>query len=72
MDEPIFSSIYAKISQALITKEVASAANPAEMTNFRKLLLTRCQREFEKESAVLVDVENKKKEIESAETVSRT
>ena len=42
------------------------------MQKFRKLLLTRCQREFEKESAVLVDVENKKKEIESAETVRRT
>jgi translation initiation factor 4G len=58
--------------QALSTKEVASAANPAETTNFRKLLLTRCQKEFEKDSAGLVDVENKKKEIETAETVLRT
>ena len=55
--------------RALSTKEVASAANPAETTNFRKLLLTRCQKEFEKDSAGLVDVENKKKEIETAETV---
>jgi translation initiation factor 4G len=61
--------MYAKMCQALSTKEVASAANPAETTNFRKLLLTRCQKEFEKDSAGLVDVENKKKEIESADTV---
>ena len=64
--------MYAKMCQALSTKEVASAANPAEMANFRKLLLTRCQRGFEKVGAGLVDVENKKKEIERAETVRRT
>ena len=64
--------MYAKMCQALSTKEVASAANPAETTNFRKLLLTRCQKEFEKDSAGLVDVENKKKEIESSETVLST
>ena len=49
---------------ALSTKEVASNANPSETTNFRKLLLTRCQREFEKDSAGLIEVENKRKEIE--------
>ncbi len=61
--------MYAKMCQALSTKEVTSAANPAETTNFRKLLLTRCQKEFEKNSDGLVHVENKKKEIETAETV---
>lgn len=55
--------------QALSSKEVASSSNPSETTNFRKLLLTRCQKEFEKDSAGLVDVENKKKEIENAENV---
>lgn len=55
--------------QAMSTKEVASSANPSETTNFRKLLLTRCQKEFEKDSAGLIDVENKKKEIETC-TVS--
>ena len=67
VDEPIFSSTYAKMCHALSNKEVASSANPSETTNFRKLLLTRCQREFEKDSASLLDVENKKKEIEAAE-----
>lgn len=70
VDEPIFSPTYAKMCQALSAKEVASSTNPAETTNFRKLLLTRCQREFEKDSAGLVDVENKKKEIEANEDVS--
>lgn len=67
VDEPIFSSTYAKMCQALSTKEVSSAANPAETTNFRKLLLTRCQKEFEKDSAGLQDVEKKKKEIEASD-----
>lgn len=68
VDEPIFSSMYAKMCQALSTKEVASASNLSETTNFRKLLLTRCQKEFEKDNAALIDVENKKKEIETAES----
>ena len=67
--EPYYLTMYAKMCQALSTKEVTSASDPAETTNFRKLLLTRCQKEFEKDSAGLVDVENKKKEIETAETV---
>ena len=67
MDEPIFSPTYAKMCHALSTKEVASSNNPSETTNFRKLLLTRCQREFEKDSAGLVEVENKRKEIEENE-----
>ena len=71
MDEPIFSPIYAKMCHALmtlLTKEVASSNNPSEITNFRKLLLTRCQREFEKDGSVdLVEVENKRKEIEENE-----
>nr|CAH0099116.1 unnamed protein product [Daphnia galeata] len=66
--EPSYLSIYAKMCQALSTKEVTSASDPAETTNFRKVLLTLCQKEFEKDSTGLVDVENKKKEIESAET----
>ncbi len=70
--EPSYLSIYAKMCQALSTKEVTSASDPAETTNFRKVLLTLCQKEFEKDSTGLVDVENKKKEIKSAETVITT
>ena len=55
--------------QMLSTKEVASSDNPNETTNFRKLLLTRCQQEFEKDSVGLMEVEKMKKEIEQAEMV---
>jgi hypothetical protein len=72
VNEPSYLSIYAKMCQALSTKEVTSASDPAETTNFRKVLLTLCQKEFEKDSTGLVDVENKKKEIKSAETVITT
>lgn len=54
--------------QALSNKEVA-AESGTETTNFRKLLLTRCQREFEKDSAGLADVEKMKKDIEAADSV---
>ena len=59
------SSIYAKMCQALLAKEVESASNPAEMTNFRKLLLIRCQKEFSKDKDVVST--NK----ETAEVVQR-
>jgi len=55
--------------QALFTKEVASSGNPTEMTNFRKLLLTNVQLEFENVIAGRVDVDEMKKEIEECEDV---
>ena len=69
VDEPIFSSTYAKMCLALSSKEVVSAANEKETTTFRKLLLTRCQKEFEKDNNGLLIVEEKKKEVANAETV---
>lgn len=62
VDEPIYSSTYAKMCHALSTKKISSE-NRKETNNFRKLLLTRCQREFEKDSSDLHDVDNKKKEL---------
>ena len=55
---------------ALSSKEVASTEDPNVATNFRKLLLNRCQKEFEKDSAGLRDVENKKLELEKNESVN--
>lgn len=49
--------------QALSAIEVALSTNPAETTNFRKLLLSRCQRLFEKNSPALVNIQDLKKEI---------
>merc|ERR1711911_574952 len=63
VDEPIFSSTYAKMCGMLSTKEVVSATNEKETTTFRKLLLTRCQKEFETDNNAIVLVESKKKEL---------
>ena len=46
-----------------------NAANPE--ARFRKLLLTTCQKEFEKDSVGLEEAEKRKKELETAEGVSR-
>ncbi len=40
-----------------------------EMIAFRSLLLNRCQKEFEKDTADALDMERRMKEIEEAETV---
>ncbi|KAK4027043.1 hypothetical protein OUZ56_016062 [Daphnia magna] len=68
VEESIFASIYAKMCLALSTKDVASSSDPAETVNFCKLILSHCQREFEKDSAGLVKTEQKRLEFENAET----
>jgi hypothetical protein len=52
-------------------RKVASALNPAKTTNFRALLIYQCQKHFDRERHSPVDVVEKKKEIENAETVKR-
>jgi len=61
--------MYAKMCQVLSTKEAPSSTNPNETTNFRRLLLGRCQSEFEKDSSGFADIERKKKEIEANKDV---
>jgi len=57
--------------QALSTREAPSSTNPNETTDFRRLLLGRCQREFEKDgTSGLVEIEMKKMEIEENDDVS--
>jgi hypothetical protein len=67
LDEPMYAATYAKMCQALATKHVVSSTNPTESVSFRKLLLSRCQKVFQKDSDSLVDVE-KKREVEKADT----
>lgn len=58
VDEPSFSVAYAKMCSELRTKDVQGAS-------FRKILITRCQQEFEKnKEAELAQREIKLKEIE--------
>jgi hypothetical protein len=63
--------LLAKICAALSYKNVASAFNPVRTTNFRALLLDQCKKDFDRERHSPVDVVEKKKEIENAETVKR-
>ena len=44
VDEPGFSSAYARMCQELAKNEVPSSADPTKKASFRKLLITRCQK----------------------------
>lgn len=74
MDEPNFSNAYAKLCKEISMMQVpvnakdANEENTPECVNFRKLLVTRCQTEFEKNSAEETVVSHQKlKEIEECE-----
>lgn len=49
VDEPSFSVAYAMMCQELQKKKVPDELKPDENVNFRKLLISRCQKEFEKD-----------------------
>uniref|UniRef100_A0A8C5HTX5 MIF4G domain-containing protein n=1 Tax=Gouania willdenowi TaxID=441366 RepID=A0A8C5HTX5_GOUWI len=49
ISEPAFSEIYANMCSFLNGLEVQSEENPGCQADFRKLLLKRCQKEFEKD-----------------------
>uniref|UniRef100_A0A8C5Q9N7 Eukaryotic translation initiation factor 4 gamma 3 n=1 Tax=Leptobrachium leishanense TaxID=445787 RepID=A0A8C5Q9N7_9ANUR len=66
LDEPGFSVAYANMCRCLATLKVPMADKPSNTVNFRKLLLNRCQKEFEKDKADDDVFEKKQKELESA------
>ncbi|EFX76799.1 hypothetical protein DAPPUDRAFT_248524 [Daphnia pulex] len=68
LDEPIYAATYAQMCQALATKQVVSLTDPTESISFRKLLLSHCQKVFQKDSDSLEDVEKKREEVEKADT----
>jgi translation initiation factor 4G len=68
LDEPMYAATYAQMCQALATKQVVSSTDPTQCVSFRKLLLSRCQKVFQKDSDILIDVDNKRKEVQKAET----
>jgi translation initiation factor 4G len=68
LDEPMYAATYAQMCQALATKQVVSSTDPTQSVTFRKLLLSRCQKVFQKDSDILIDVDNKRKEVQKAET----
>ena len=49
MNKPDLSVVYAKMCQVLLTKTVLKDDSKTETVNFRKQLIMRCQKEFEKD-----------------------
>ena len=49
MDKPDLSVVYAKMCQVLLMKKVLKDDSKTETVNFRKQLIMRCQKEFEKD-----------------------
>ncbi|XP_075881122.1 eukaryotic translation initiation factor 4 gamma 3 isoform X2 [Nelusetta ayraudi] len=71
IDEPSFSVAYGNMCRCLATLKVPIADKPTKnlpvsTVNFRKLLLNRCQKEFEKDKVDDVVFERKQKELDSA------
>ncbi|KAJ8257798.1 hypothetical protein GJAV_G00189860 [Gymnothorax javanicus] len=70
IDEPSFSVAYGNMCRCLATLKVPMADKPNSTVNFRKLLLNRCQKEFEKDKVDDDVFERKQKELESAASAS--
>jgi hypothetical protein len=67
--EPSYSVDYAKLCQRLIGVPVKSELQ-AEVFEFRKLLLQRCQRQFESNDAEELELSKKQKVIDETDNVS--
>uniref|UniRef100_A0A8C9WK20 Eukaryotic translation initiation factor 4 gamma 3 n=1 Tax=Scleropages formosus TaxID=113540 RepID=A0A8C9WK20_SCLFO len=70
IDEPSFSVAYSHMCRCLATLKVPMADKPSTTVNFRKLLLNRCQKEFERDKVDDVVFEKKQKELEAATSAS--
>ncbi|XP_064599552.1 eukaryotic translation initiation factor 4 gamma 1-like isoform X2 [Liolophura sinensis] len=67
VSEPGFCVAYANMCKYLMLLKVPLEGKPGETVNFRKLLLNRCQREFQKDNREEIEYNNRIKEIEQAE-----
>ncbi len=69
--EPVYTITYANLCKVMspIKVEYTSEDGKTKRTNFRRMLLTKCQREFEKDRKDYESLETMQKEIESAEMV---
>ncbi|XP_072111343.1 eukaryotic translation initiation factor 4 gamma 1-like [Mobula birostris] len=68
ISEPNFSVAYANMCRCLTTLKVPIPDKPGATVNFRKLLLNRCQKEFEKDKDDDAVIDKKQKEIDAATT----
>ncbi|XP_047195243.1 eukaryotic translation initiation factor 4 gamma 3 [Hippoglossus stenolepis] len=71
IDEPSFSVAYGNMCRCLATLKVPTTDKPNNTVNFHKLLLNRCQKEFEKDKVDDVAFERKQKELDSAASTER-
>uniref|UniRef100_A0A8B9J3X8 Eukaryotic translation initiation factor 4 gamma, 3a n=1 Tax=Astyanax mexicanus TaxID=7994 RepID=A0A8B9J3X8_ASTMX len=71
IDEPSFSVAYANMCHCLATLKVPMADKPGTTVNFRKLLLNRCQKEFERDKMDDAAFEKKQKELDSVSEKER-
>uniref|UniRef100_A0A665UEI9 Eukaryotic translation initiation factor 4 gamma 1 n=1 Tax=Echeneis naucrates TaxID=173247 RepID=A0A665UEI9_ECHNA len=71
ISEPDFSVAYANMCRCLMGLKVQTTDKPGATVNFRKLLLNRCQKEFEKDKDDDEIFEKKQKELEAAEYSKR-
>ncbi|XP_043080532.1 eukaryotic translation initiation factor 4 gamma 3 isoform X1 [Puntigrus tetrazona] len=70
IDEPSFSVAYGNMCSCLATLKVPMTDKPSSTVNFRKLLLNRCQKEFEKDKVDDDAFEKKHRELEAATSAS--
>ncbi|XP_070801999.1 eukaryotic translation initiation factor 4 gamma 1 isoform X2 [Pituophis catenifer annectens] len=68
ISEPNFSVAYANMCRCLMGLKVPTTDKPTVMVNFRKVLLNRCQKEFEKDKDDDEIFEKKQKEMDEAAT----
>uniref|UniRef100_A0A669BKA7 Eukaryotic translation initiation factor 4 gamma, 1a n=1 Tax=Oreochromis niloticus TaxID=8128 RepID=A0A669BKA7_ORENI len=66
ISEPNFSVAYANMCRCLMGLKVPTSDKPGVFVNFRKLLLNRCQKEFEKDQDDDEIFERKQKELDAA------
>ncbi|XP_049769636.1 eukaryotic translation initiation factor 4 gamma 1-like isoform X3 [Schistocerca cancellata] len=64
VDEPSYSVAYAQMCKVLSNMQVADGSKEGQPENFRKLLLSRCQHEFEKNTQADLKRDERLKEIE--------
>jgi len=68
VDEPAFSVAYAQMCKVMQMKKVPIDGQEEQFVNFRKLLISRCQREFEKDYMTDLDRDQYIKDMNEAKT----
>ncbi|XP_022249627.1 eukaryotic translation initiation factor 4 gamma 3-like isoform X2 [Limulus polyphemus] len=71
VEEPNFSVPYANMCKTLAMMQVPAGDGSSQCVKFSKLLLTKCQQEFEKDINDEINKEGRLKQIEEAETAEK-